>query len=211
MTIRAILFDFGGVVATSPFLGFRDYETRASLPEGFLSQLNTRHPDENAWACMERGELEESVFYARLEEEARALGGTIEARLLIGALAIRVRPEMVEAVRGLKARGYLVACLTNNMRLGHGAMMSTTPEAAAEVDAALRAFDLVIESCKVGARKPEVRFYRLACEALGVSPEECVFLDDLGINLKAARALGMTTIKVRESADALRELEAALA
>ena len=68
-------------------------------------------------------------------------------------------------------------------------------------------FDVVLESSKIGVRKPEPRIYELACEALEVEPADCVFLDDLGINLKPARAMGMTTIKVVEPGDALAELE----
>jgi putative hydrolase of the HAD superfamily len=68
-------------------------------------------------------------------------------------------------------------------------------------------FEFVLESSKVGVRKPEPAIYLMACERLGVRPEETVFLDDLGINLKPARALGMATIKVDDPDRALAELE----
>lgn len=209
MTYQAILFDFGGVIGSSPLAGFTAYEREAGLAAGFITGLNTVDPDGNAWACMERGELDEATFFARFEDEARQRGGTLDARALFGRLGVRVRPEMVAAVHALRER-YTVACVSNNMKLGHGLAMSASPEAAAEVEAACATFHRVFESRVVGMRKPEVRFYQHVCDALGVAPAACVFLDDLGLNLKPARALGMATIKVGDPAAALRELEAVL-
>lgn len=207
--IRAVLFDFGGVILSSPIDGFRAYERRARLPAGFLQRLNTTDPDTNAWACMERGELDLATFCARLEAEALAHGHAIDARAVLAGLAGELRPELVAAVRALRTT-YRVACLTNNMPLGFGSAMASTPERAAEIAEVLALFAHVVESCKIGARKPEPRFYARACELVGVAPEHCVFLDDLGINLKPARAMGMTTIKVTGPAQALAELEAVL-
>lgn len=206
---RAVLFDFGGVILSSPLDSFRAYETRERLPPGFLQRLNTIAPDTNAWACMERGELDEAEFYARFEAEARAHGHAVDARTVLGQLTGHVRPEMVDVVREVGKR-YRTACVTNNMRLGLGTAMAATPERAAEIAEVMTLFDHVIESCKLGARKPEPRFYVTACEIVGVTPAECVFLDDLGMNLKPARAMGMTTIKVTEPAQAIADLEAAL-
>ena len=207
--IRAVLFDFGGVILSSPIDGFRAYERSANLPAGFLQRLNTRDPDTNAWACMERGELDLATFHARLEAEARAEGHAIDARAVLSQLSGQLRPEMVAVVRTLRTR-YRVACLTNNMPLGHGAAMASKPERAAEIAEVMALFAHVVESCKIGARKPEPRFYTHACELVGVAPEHCVFLDDLGINLKPARAMGMTTIKVGDPAQAIADLEAVL-
>jgi putative hydrolase of the HAD superfamily len=209
LDIRAVLFDFGGVILSSPIDGFRAYEQRAQLPAGFLVRLNSTNPDTNAWACMERGELDEPTFCSRLEDEARTLGHTIDARAILSGLTGQIRPDMVVAIRALRTR-YRVACLTNNMPLGHGTAMARTPDLAAEIAEVLTLFAHVVESSKIGARKPEPRFYQRACELVGVAPEHCVFLDDLGINLKPARALGMTTIKVGDPAQALAELEALL-
>jgi len=207
--IRAVLFDFGGVILSSPIDGFLAYERSAGLPAGFLQRLNSTDPDRNAWACMERGELDEPTFCTRLEAEARAQGHAIDARTVLGQLTGQLRPDMVAAIRALLPR-YRVACLTNNMPLGHGSAMARTPELAAEIAEVLALFAHVVESCKIGARKPEPRFYARACEIVGVAPEHCVFLDDLGINLKPARAMGMTTIKVGDPARALADLEAIL-
>jgi len=207
--IRAILFDFGGVILSSPIDGFRAYERRAGLPAGFLQRINTLDPDTNAWACMERGELDLATFHARLEAEARAQGHAIDARAVLAQLSGQIRPEMVAVVRTLRT-SYRVACLTNNMPLGHGAAMASNAERAAEIAGIMALFAHVVESCKIGTRKPEPRFYARACEIVGVAPEHCVFLDDLGINLKPARAMGMTTIKVGDPGQAIADLEAVL-
>jgi putative hydrolase of the HAD superfamily len=207
--IRAVLFDFGGVILSSPIDGFRAYERRAGLPAGFLQRINTLDPDTNAWACMERGELDLATFHARLEAEARAQGHEIDARAVLAQLSGQIRPEMVAVVRTLRA-SYRVACLTNNMPLGHGAAMASNAERAAEIAGIMALFAHVVESCKIGTRKPEPRFYARACEIVGVAPEHCVFLDDLGINLKPARAMGMTTIKVGDPGQAIADLEAVL-
>ena len=79
-----------------------------------------------------------------------------------------------------------------------------------EVGDVMVMFDHVVESSKVGCRKPEPRFYEIACDLLGVEPSECVFLDDLGVNLKPAKAMGMTTIKVGAAEPAIAELERVL-
>jgi len=207
--IRAILFDFGGVVLSSPIAAFRAHEVRANLPAGFIQRLNMTDPDTNAWARMERGELDEDGFYQRFEAEALASGHAMNAREVLSGIGGELRPGMVEVIREAKKR-YVVACLTNNMRLGHGTAMSATPEAAAEIAEVMKLFDHVVESAKIGSRKPERRFFEKACEIVAVPPEACVFLDDLGMNLKTARALGMKTIKVTDPAQAIAELESTL-
>jgi putative hydrolase of the HAD superfamily len=207
--IRAVLFDFGGVILSSPIDAFRVYERSARLPAGFLQRINSTNPDSNAWACMERGELDELTFCTRFEAEAAALGFTVDARAVLGLLSGQIRPELVAVIRALQPR-YKVACLTNNMPIGHGSAMARDPELAAAISEVMALFAHVVESCKIGTRKPEPRFFARACESVGVAPELCVFLDDLGINLKPARALGMTTIKVGDPAAAIAELEAIL-
>ena len=204
-----MLFDFGGVILSSPIDAFRAYERAQDLPAGFLQRLNTTDPDTNAWACMERGELDEATFCARFDAEARAHGYTIDARAVLGQLSGQIRPALVEVIRTLRSR-YRVACLTNNMPIGHGSAMARTPELAAAIAEVMALFAHVVESWKIGARKPEPRFYARACEIVGVAPEHCVFLDDLGINLKPARAMGMATIKVGDPAQAIADLEAVL-
>jgi putative hydrolase of the HAD superfamily len=195
--IRAVLWDFGGVILTSPFEAFERYELEGGLEPGFIRRVNATNPHSNAWARLERGELDLAGFGVVFEDEARALGGEVSAADVLSQLAGEVRPEMVEGLRRCKAAGLALACLTNNIADG---------VARADVAEVMALFDVVIESSKLGIRKPEPRFYELACEALELTPDECVFLDDLGINLKPARAMGMTTIKVDSPAQALTEL-----
>jgi len=138
------------------------------------------------------------------------LGHELPGRDVLALLSGDIRAEMVAALDWLKANGYRIGCITNNVPTGHGAQMSSTADKAEAIAAILARFDHVVESSKVGIRKPDPAIYRLACDALGVSPERCVYLDDLGINCKPAAALGMAAIKVSASEQALADLEIAL-
>ena len=182
--IEAVLFDFGGVILTSPFEAFSKYEAEIGVPDGLLRGLNATNPDANAWARLERSEVSIDEFCALYEEEAAAAGHTIDARRVLEALAGELRPEMVEALRRCSAQ-LKTACLTNNFVTTPG-HVDREPQMA-EV---MALFHVVVESSKVGVRKPDPRFYEMACELLDVKPEACVFLDDLGINLKPARGDG---------------------
>ena len=194
--IRAALFDFGGVILSSPFDAFARYEVDNGLPEGFIRGLNATNPDTNAWARLERSEVQFDEFCDLFEREASEAGGVIEARKVMSLLGGELRPAMVEAVKRCRAR-LKTACLTNNFVMGPGARREGMDSM----------FDAVIESSRVGVRKPDPRFYTMACELLEIEPSEAVFLDDLGVNLKPARALGMSTIKVGDPDVALAELE----
>ena len=196
--VKAVLFDFGGVVLSSPFDAFSRYEVDNGLPPGFIRGLNATNPDANAWARLERSEVNFDEFCRLYEAEAEAAGHPIDARQVMALLAGEIRPEMVEAIRRCAAR-LKTACLTNNFVLDGPRGQRT------EV---MELFDVVVESSKVGVRKPDPRFYDIACELLDIKPPEAVFLDDLGVNLKPARAMGMTTIKVEDPAVAITELEA---
>jgi putative hydrolase of the HAD superfamily len=195
---RAVFWDFGGVITTSPFEAFGRYEAEVGLPDGFIRRLNATDPDTNAWAAFERGEVDLDDFAVRFEADAAAAGGTLDARAVVAAIRGQVRPAMAKAVRRCQAH-LTTALLTNNFVV-----------AGATVDYGdlLGAFDVVVESSRAGCRKPDPRFYRIACELAGVNPADVVFLDDLGINLKPARAMGMTTLKVTDPDVALAELEA---
>ena len=203
--IEAVLFDFGGVITTSPFEGFARYERTAGLPEGFIRQMNATNPDSNAWAKLERSEVDRHGFIQLFEAEGRALGHEVSAAAVLECLKTELRAEMVGAVHRLTAT-HKTAILTNNLIADDEADVDTSP--TGDMHAVMDVVDVVVESSKVGVRKPEVRFYEIACAQLDVSPEACVFLDDLGINLKPAKAMGMTTIKVTGADQALDELEA---
>lgn len=201
MSIKAVLWDFGGVILTSPFEAFARYEAERGLPDGFIRRVNSTDPDTNAWARLERSELNGTEFDAAFAAESAALGHEVSGRDILTVLFGVVRPDMVAALDAVKAHGFATACLTNNI-VGE----YDRPDI---VDVMSR-FDIVVESSKLGVRKPEPRFYELACELLEVEPAECVFLDDLGINLKPAKTMGMTTIKVGDPTAAIAELEAVL-
>jgi putative hydrolase of the HAD superfamily len=209
LSIQAVLWDFGGVILSSPFEAFNRYEAQLGLPRDFIRRVNAVDPDHNAWAQMERGEIGLEHFAALFEAEARALGGDLSGRKVIELLSGEVRPEMVKALRRVRER-WRIACITNNMPAGHGPSMTCSPETAAQVVQIMALFEHVVESSKLNMRKPDPRIYRHACDLLGVAPQACVYLDDLGINLKPARAMGMATIKVESAAQALAELEALL-
>jgi len=199
--IKAVLWDFGGVILTSPFEAFAEHERSVGLPEGFIRGVNATNPHTNAWAQLERQEITVEDFNLAFEAEALALGGTVSGAQVLELLAGDIRPEMVSALHRIRDAGFAQACLTNNVATG---------VSRPETEEIMSLFDVVIESSKLGIRKPEPRFYELACEALEVDASECVFLDDLGINLKPARAMGMATIKVDTPAQALGELEVVL-
>ena len=204
---RAVLWDFGGVILSSPFEAFGRYETEAGLPKDFIRSLNARNPDTNAWAKMERSEVSLQGFVDLFEAEALAQGHTLDGWRVLKSISGDIRPQMVEALRRCKA-AFRVACITNNMKAGEGPGMARSPEKAQAVADVMTLFEHVVESSKLGLRKPDPRIYRHACELLDVPPESCIYLDDLGINLKPARAMGMRTIKVGDPDQAIAELEA---
>jgi putative hydrolase of the HAD superfamily len=198
--IRAALFDFGGVILTSPFEAFARYEDANGLPAGFLRAINARNPDDNAWARLERSEVDMAGFCELFEAEALDAGHAVSGSDVLGLLAGELRPEMVEAVRRC-AEQLRTGLLTNNF------VGVRSAEAEHPFHDVLDLFDEIVESSQVGVRKPDPRFYEHACARLEIEPSEAVFLDDLGVNLKPARAMGMTTIKVDDPAAALTELE----
>jgi putative hydrolase of the HAD superfamily len=200
--IRAVFWDFGGVILSSPFEAFNEFEIANRLPVDFLRGVNAVDPDTNAWARIERREVTAEQFDALFAAESERLGHRVRGAEVLSMLAGAVRPEMVRALDAVRAAGYVTACLTNNVVSEH-----KDPEA----QAVIAKFDHLIESSEVGLRKPEPAFYELACRRAGVEPGEVVFLDDLGINLKPARLMGMTTIKVLSPEQAIADLESVLA
>ncbi len=203
---KAVLWDFGGVILTSPFEAFNRYEAEHGLPTDFIRSVNATNPRDNAWAQLERSDIGGSEFDRLFAEESESLGHRVPGAEVLALLSGDVRPEMVALLDRVIAAGYRTACLTNNVSGGHA-----DDERAREIGAIMARFDTVVESSKVGCRKPEPRFYEIACELLAVHPTECIFLDDLGVNLKPAAAMGMATIKVLGAAQAIAELEALLA
>jgi putative hydrolase of the HAD superfamily len=196
-TVEAVLFDFGGVLSSSPFDAFERHELSQGMAVGFIRTLNATNPHDNAWARLERNEVDFDRFCDEFEAEAVAAGGRVDARALFAMMAGEMRPEMLEAVRRCHEH-FKTGLLTNNF---------ITPETTARHEEVFSLFDVVVQSAVVGLRKPDPRFYLLACRELGIEPSAAVFLDDLGVNLKPARQLGMQTIKVIDPTQALLELE----
>ena len=203
MTVSAVVFDLGGVLTESPLTAFGAYEAEAGLPPGLIRRLNSTDPDTNAWARFERNELDVAGFTDAFEAEALAAGHRVEAARVLAALRGELRPSMVAAVRRLREAGLPLALLSNNV---------APMERAGPLGELLELFDAIVESSVEGVRKPEPEIYRRALTRLSgavgrpIEAADCAYLDDLGINLKPARALGFATIKVVDPATALAEL-----
>ncbi|WP_027549889.1 HAD-IA family hydrolase [Bradyrhizobium sp. Cp5.3] len=205
MAIGAVIFDFGGVLTSSPFEAFTRFETERGLPADIIRRTNAANHLENAWARFERAEVDVETFDKLFAAESLALGAEVRGRDVLPLLQGDLRPEMVEALKRIKAT-FKTGCITNNLPANAIGSLTGRTLYVAEV---MALFDHVIESAKTGLRKPDPRIYRMMVETLKVDPKTCVYLDDLGVNLKPAREMGMTTIKVTSGAQAIAELEAA--
>lgn len=211
MTFNTVIFDFGGVITSSPFEAFNRMEAERGLPRDFVRRVNSANPDTNAWAKFERAECSAAEFDILFAAEAEAMGHSLDGASVLGCLSGDIRPAMVAALDRLKADGFRLGCITNNVPSGKGAGVAGTAEKARAVAAIMTRFDHVIESSKVGVRKPDPRIYQMMCDALTVAPSQCIYLDDLGINCKPAAAMGMAAIKVTSGDQALDALGALLA
>ena len=207
--IKAVFWDFGGVITSSPFESFNRFEKENNLPSDFLRSVNSTNPDSNAWALLERNEINLEEFDLLFERESDDLGHSVKGKDVIALLKGQIRPEMITALE--KIRGNLIqACLTNNIQSMGDIDFEGNVSAAGKHEEVMGMFDFVFESSKENVRKPDPEFYLRACERGNVDPSDVVFLDDLGINLKPAKALGMSTIKVADPKEALSALQALL-
>jgi putative hydrolase of the HAD superfamily len=205
MMIEAVIWDFGGVLTTSPFEAFARFERERGLPMDIIRRTNAANHLGNAWAKFERAEIDVETFDGLFAEESASLGAEVRGKDVLPLLSGDLRPEMVEALKRIKTR-HRTGCITNNLPANAIGSASGRILYIAEV---MALFDHVIESAKIGLRKPDPRIYKMMIDALGVDPKKCVYLDDLGVNLKPARDMGMTTIKVVSAGQAIAELEAA--
>ena len=199
MKYKAIIWDFGGVITSSPFDAFNEFEDVNGLPKDIIRTINSENPDMNAWAQFESNSITIDQFDDLFLKEAKAKGFDIKGRDIIKLLKGSIRENMVSFLRELKA-DFKLGCITNNVK------PSSEENTDNETKEAMSIFDHVIESSIVGIRKPNPEIYMMSCDALNVSPDQCIYLDDLGINLKPARELGMTTIKVIQPEDAIQEV-----
>lgn len=199
MKYKAIIWDFGGVITSSPFEAFNEFEEANSLPKDIIRTINSENPDMNAWAQFESNSITIGQFNDLFLKEAKAKGFDIKGRDIIKLLKGSIRENMVSFLRELKS-DFKLGCITNNVK------SSSQENTDNETEEVMSIFDHLIESSIVGIRKPNPEIYMMSCDALNVSPDQCIYLDDLGINLKPARELGMTTIKVIQPEDAIQEV-----
>ena len=199
MKYKAIIWDFGGVITSSPFDAFNEFEEVNGLPKDIIRTINSENPDMNAWAQFESNSITIDQFDDLFLKEAKAKGFDIKGRDIIKLLKGSIRENMVSFLRELKSN-FKLGCITNNVK------PSSEENTDNETKEAMSIFDHVIESSIVGIRKPNPEIYMMSCDALNVSPDQCIYLDDLGINLKPARELGMTTIKVIQPEDTIQEV-----
>ena len=208
MVFKAILWDFGGVLTTSPFDSFNDFEREKKIPLDFIRGVNAVNHQDNAWAQLESSLIDAETFDELFFAESHALGHAIRGAEVLSLIGRQtVRPRMVDVLRICK-ESFMNVCLTNNARTGKGLAMSGSEDYAREVSGVIELFDEVIESSKEGIRKPDRAIYSLACDRMQVDPREVVYLDDLGVNLKPARDMGMSTIKVISESQAISDLSA---
>lgn len=207
MPITAVLFDLGGVVLGSPLHAIREYERELGLSRNAINLVAARTAPTGAWSRLERGELEMEAFYPAFEADCRDAGIEMDAREMMSRMArsAEPRPVMLTAIERLRASGYRVGALTNNW--AHTEDTDRPAQSDGTRQLASR-FDVFIESSVEGLRKPDPAIYALACDRLGRPAREIAFLDDIGPNLKPAREMGMTTIKVDEPDAALSTLSA---
>lgn len=205
--VKAVVWDFGGVFTSSPFEAFARFERERGLPEDLIRKINSTNYLDNAWAKFERSDVSMDEFDELFAQEAKALGHDVRGREIIALLSGDVRPEMLAALKTIKGKGLRVGCITNNVSAGEGAGMASTSEKARAVQEIMDEFEFIIESSKAGVRKPHPKIYEMALEELGMEAGDAVYLDDLGINCKAAHQVGMKAIKVTGADQALADLE----
>ena len=202
---EAVIFDFGGVITESPFEAFNRLEAERQIPTDTVRRINATNPHDNAWARFERSEIDPGEFDLAFAAEAKSLGVTLHGRDVLACLQGAVRPSMLEALRKI-SECFKTGCITNNVKSASAQSTWRNPD----VDSAMSLFHHVIESSKIGIRKPDPRIYKMMLTQLDVDPNRSIYLDDLGINLKPARDLGMTTIKVGAAEPAIDTLEGLL-
>ncbi len=205
LRFSSVFWDFGGVITSSPFEAFSNFELNNNLPKDFIRKVNSTNHRSNAWAQLEQSKINLEEFDVLFKKESKSLGYEISGGQILNLLQGEIRPKMVNALEKLKKENFTLACLTNNFNSGDK-NQSALDDINEERTKIMNNFDYIIESKELGIRKPDVEFYLKALEISGADPKKTIFLDDLGINLKPAKELGMTTIKVLDSDQALKEL-----
>ena len=201
----SIFWDFGGVITSSPFEAFNKFEIKNNLPENFLRKVNSTNPQSNAWALLEQSKISQMEFNELFFQESSDLGYGVDGLEVLNLLEGDLRLGMVEIIKTLKKRGFTQACLTNNFIPDNDNQPDMIDlNKKTEI---FNLFDFIFESKEIGLRKPDQAFYDYVLDKVDTSPEKIIFLDDLGINLKPAKAMGITTIKVVSESQAKVDLE----
>ena len=203
--ITAVVFDYGGVLATSQWDAFADFERRHGLdPGGLVPYFAVMHEGLPAWHAIETGHLPWATFADAVAVNAATAGFALgDVHDIEGLMPLGALWPMVHRVRRLEDEGYALGILTNNVREFSRYWRSTIP---------IELFDVVVDSCEEGIRKPDPEIYRRCAERLGRVPEECLFLDDSADNVRGAEATGMRGIVVDPSRidDAIAAIDEAL-
>lgn len=200
----SIFWDFGGVITSSPFEAFNKFEKENKLPENFLRKVNSTNPENNAWALLEQSKINQEEFDKLFFQESSQLGHGVAGLKVLNLLEGDLRMGMVSVIRKLNELGFTQACLTNNFIPSN----ENQPDMI-DLDKKAEVFDLfdfVFESKEIGLRKPDQAFYDHVIKEVNILPNKIIFLDDLGINLKPAKAMGITTIKVISESQAKKDL-----
>ncbi|OBZ88249.1 Acyl-CoA dehydrogenase family member 10 [Choanephora cucurbitarum] len=197
--------------------------------------MSVKQGDQGAFQRLERGEIKLHEFYhdfgqqlshpsnkehyrSYLVSTGKAIPQvipdvTIDGKALFATMmgeTATIDPYVFHALERLKASGrFILAALTNNFNLPEDDLQEAEAMGAGAAEKLKSLFDYFFESRVIGLRKPDPRIYQLACETIGIQPHEAIFLDDIGMNLRAANQLGITTIQVHmgRSLEAVKQLE----
>jgi epoxide hydrolase-like predicted phosphatase len=198
MPFQAVIFDLGGVVLGSPLHAIAHYEKELGIAAGSVNRVVGSTGEAGAWSKLERGLFNLEQFFPAFEKDCAAAGFTISASTMFERMGAESapRPLMMRAIERIREEGLRTAALTNNWATGDPGPNPLRPF-----------FDEFVESAIEGLQKPDPRIYDLVLGRLNVPADAAVFLDDIGRNLKTAREMGMTTIKVDDPDVALAALE----
>ena len=195
--IKLILWDYGGVLTYSPFLNIKDFEQLSNIKQNSIIKINSNKPFVNAWAKLEKNLISFNEFSCLFKEEAKSIGiNHIDPIKLLQCIEVSLNNKMVTLLKKVSQK-YDCACLTNNFKNHFSKKNSST------FNSIKKSFDYIFESSKLGLRKPEKEIYLYAQKKMKVKPQEILFIDDLGINLKPARELGFITYKFINAEDTI--------
>ncbi len=200
--IKLILWDFGGVLTESPIKKFIEFEKENNLTPGTLVKINSHNKMNNAWAKLEKDLVNEKEFTELFLEEAKNLNikEEIDTNMVLNCLDVKLDKAMLDIFFKIKDK-VPFACLTNNIPSHLNKNYNNTFENFKHN------FEYVFESSKLGLRKPEEKMYKHVIQKIKLPPENILFIDDLGINLKPAKKLGFFTYKYVNITDTKNFLE----